>query len=132
MSILPHEAKALLQLFRLQPIIFGWRKNSFSGAFDSWGKIKIHYSTWADQDWIGLLIFKNFADQDWTRNEKFHSPLISAAQCGARQCWTWSVFRIAIQPDSAIQNQCQAKFVTSAKFRTYYCLSVILLLGVKN
>jgi len=41
-----------------------------------------------DQDWIGLLIFKNFADQDWigfnfsdqdwTRTEKFHSPLISA------------------------------------------------------
>jgi len=23
----------------------------------------------ADQDWIGLAIFKNFADQDWTRTE---------------------------------------------------------------
>jgi len=41
----------------------------------------------ADQDWIGPIIFKNFADQDWivflsdqdwTRTEKFHSPLISA------------------------------------------------------
>jgi len=21
--------------------------------------------TWADQDWIGLMIFKNFAGQDW-------------------------------------------------------------------
>jgi len=65
MSILPHEAKALLQLFCLEPIIFGWRQNSLSGAFASWGKIKIHYFTWADQDWIGLMIFKNFADQDW-------------------------------------------------------------------
>jgi len=27
MSILPHEAKALLQLFSLQPIIFNWRQN---------------------------------------------------------------------------------------------------------
>jgi len=39
MSILPHDAKALLQLFCPQPITFGWRQNSFSGAFDSWGKI---------------------------------------------------------------------------------------------
>jgi len=69
MSILPHEAKALLQLFCLQPIIFGWRQNSFRVAFASWGKIKIHYSTWADQDWIGLMIFNNFADQDWTQTE---------------------------------------------------------------
>jgi len=36
--------------------------------------------TLADQDCIGLMIFKNFADQDWTRTEKFHSPLISATQ----------------------------------------------------
>jgi len=65
MSILPHEAKALLQLFCLEPIIFGWRQNSFSGAFASWGKIKIDYFTWTDQDWIGLMIFKNFADKGW-------------------------------------------------------------------
>jgi len=49
---------------------------------------KIHGFTWADQDWIGPMIFKIlqimtgsdsiFADQDWTRTEKFHSPLISA------------------------------------------------------
>jgi len=49
---------------------------------------KIHGFILADQDWIGLMIFKNlriragsdstFADQDWTRTEKFHSPLISA------------------------------------------------------
>jgi len=87
MAILPHESKALLQLFCLQPIIFGWRQNSFSGAFASWGKTKIHYFTWADQYRIGLTIFKNLRmwtgsdsillDQDWTRTEKFHSPLIS-------------------------------------------------------
>jgi len=65
MSILLHEAKALLQLFCLQPIIFGWMQNSFSGAFALWGKIKIQYFTWAQQDWIGLMIFKNFADQNW-------------------------------------------------------------------
>jgi len=39
MSILPHEAKALVQLFCLNPIIFSWRQNSFSGAFASRGKI---------------------------------------------------------------------------------------------
>jgi len=27
----------------------------------------------ADQDWIGLIL----SGQDWTRTEKFHSPLIS-------------------------------------------------------
>jgi len=26
---------------------------------------KIHGFTLADQDWIGLMIFKNFLDQDW-------------------------------------------------------------------
>jgi len=36
----------------------------------------------ADQDRIRLMIFKNFADQDWTRIEKFHSPLISGLQPG--------------------------------------------------
>jgi len=43
----------------------------------------------AKQDWIGLMIFKNFAnrtgsdsillDQDWTRTKKFHSPLKSVS-----------------------------------------------------
>jgi len=51
---------------------------------------KMHGFTWAEQDWIGLIIFKNFADQDWIRyifcrqdwtwTEKFHSPLISVHQ----------------------------------------------------
>jgi len=46
----------------------------------------------SDQDWIGQMIFKNFADrtgsdsilsdQDWTRTEKFHSPLISGSDLG--------------------------------------------------
>ena len=37
--ILPHEAKELLELFCLQPNTIGWRKNSHSSAFASWGKI---------------------------------------------------------------------------------------------
>jgi len=65
LSILPHEAKALLELFCLQANIFGWRQNSSSSYFASWGIIKMYDFTWPDQDWIGLRIFKNFADQDW-------------------------------------------------------------------
>jgi len=34
LSILPHEAKALLELFCLQPIVFGWRQNSSSSSFE--------------------------------------------------------------------------------------------------
>jgi len=34
-SILPHEAKALQELFCLQPIVFGWRQNSSSSYFAS-------------------------------------------------------------------------------------------------
>jgi len=64
-SLLPHEAKALLELFCLQPIVIGESQNSSSSSFSSWGKIKMHDFTLADQDWIGLMIFKNFADQDW-------------------------------------------------------------------
>ena len=51
-------------------------------------QIKIHDCTLADQDWVRLVIFTNFADrtgldsilsdQDWTRTEKFHGPLTSA------------------------------------------------------
>jgi len=63
--ILPHEAKALLELFCLQPIIFGWRQNSSSGSFASWGKMKIHDFTLADQDWIRLMSLKPFGDQNW-------------------------------------------------------------------
>jgi len=47
----------------------------------------MHDFTLADQDWIGLVNFKNFADQDWigfnfveqewTRSEKFDGLLIS-------------------------------------------------------
>jgi len=35
--ILPHEAKVLLELLCLQANIFGWRQNSSSSAFASWG-----------------------------------------------------------------------------------------------
>ena len=69
-STLPHETKALLELFCLQPIIFGERKNSSSSYL-------LHE---ANKDWIGLVIFKNLrirtgsdsilSDQDWTRTEK--------------------------------------------------------------
>ena len=65
-SILPHEANALLELFCLQPIVFGQRQNSSSSSFASWGKIKFHDFTLVEQGWIGLTIFKNFSDQDWT------------------------------------------------------------------
>ena len=40
-----------------------------------------------------------------------------------RELNSWSWFRSA---------RCQAKFLTSAKFLTYYCLSVILLLRAKK
>jgi len=63
-SSLPHDSKALLELFCLQPIVYGWRQNSSSCCFASWGKIYTHDFTLADQDWIGLTIFKNFVDQD--------------------------------------------------------------------
>jgi len=71
-SILPHEAKALLQQFCLQPIIFGWRQNSFSGAFASWGIIKIHYFAWADQDWIGFNFIGSGLDSDWKNSQSAH------------------------------------------------------------
>jgi len=66
-SILPHEAKALQELFCLQPIVFDWRQNSSSSYLASWGKIKKHDFTLADQDWIGPIIFKMLVDQDWIR-----------------------------------------------------------------
>jgi len=64
LSIQPHdEAKALKELFCLQPIIFGCRQNSSSSYFASWGKLKTHDFTLAIQDWIGPMFFKNLADQ---------------------------------------------------------------------
>ena len=108
-SILPHEAKALLELFCLQLIELGLRQNSSCSSFASWGKIKIYFYTggsgldWTDdfkkfcgQDWIGFKL----SDQDWNRTEKFHSLLIS----NILQCCKWSGFLIVIQPDSANQN----------------------------
>ena len=89
MSILLHEAKAWLELFCLQPLIFHWRKNSFSAAFASWGNIQNYDFTWADQvrsDWWFSKILQIrtesdsiLPDQDWTQTEKFHSPLIFCA-----------------------------------------------------
>jgi len=90
MTILPHEAKALLEVFCLQQIVIGELQNSSSSSLASWGKIKIHDFTLADQDWIGLMDdFQKFcgsgldsilSDQDWTRTEKFHSPFTSGEQ----------------------------------------------------
>jgi len=87
-SILSHEAKALLELFCLQPIVISERQNSWSSSFASWSIIKIHDFPLADQDWIRLMFFKNFADRDWTWTEKFHSPLISGAHYRNGVC-TW-------------------------------------------
>ena len=38
---------------------------------------KIHDFTLADQDWIGLMIFKTFADQDWIEFNFIRSGLDS-------------------------------------------------------
>jgi len=38
-------------------------------------KNSLFYMGGSGLDWTDD--FKNFADQDWTRTEKFHSPLIS-------------------------------------------------------
>jgi len=72
-----------------------WNYFAFNQSYLAKGKIApavllkyLNDFTLADQDWIGLMIFKNFgdrtgsdsifSDQDRTRTEKFHSPLISA------------------------------------------------------
>ena len=91
MSILAHKAKALLELFCLQPIAFGWRQNSSSCAFASWGKMQhmlLHGRIRFGADWwfSNILRIRTgsdsiLSDQDWTRTEKFHSPLISGISC---------------------------------------------------
>jgi len=43
-----------------------------------------------DQDWIGF----NFFDQDWTRTEKLHSPLVSGSH------------RLALKHFSALLRRC--------------------------
>jgi len=67
--ILPHETKALLKLFCL-PLLASGKIASSSSHFVSWGKI--HDSTLADQDWIGLMIFKNFASHQKSWLESSH------------------------------------------------------------
>jgi len=55
MSVLPHEVKALLELFCLQPVTFGSRQKSSSSSFASWGKIKkrmiLHWRIRTGSDW---------------------------------------------------------------------------------
>jgi len=38
---------------------------------------EIHGFIWPDQDWIGLMIFKNFEDLDWIRFNFWGSGLDS-------------------------------------------------------
>jgi len=61
--ILPHEAKAPLELFCLQPNMIGWRQNSCSSAFASWGKISIafwHFQNLTRQCLFCLMKQKHF------------------------------------------------------------------------
>jgi len=97
-SIFLHEAKVLLEVFCLQPIVIGERQNSSSSlpheakkTFASWGKIKIHDFTLVDQDWIGLMIFKNFANQDWIGFNFIRSGLESdwEISLSAHLCYAW-------------------------------------------
>jgi len=83
-SILPHEAKALLEVFFLQPIVIGERQNRSSSSFASWGKIKIHDFALTDQDWIdwwfskilwirtGLYSILSGLDSDWKISQIAH------------------------------------------------------------
>jgi len=50
---------------------------------------KIHGLTWAGQDRIGLIIFKNFADQHWIRFNLCGSGLDSDWKISqaAHLCW---------------------------------------------
>jgi len=52
---MPHEAKALLELFCLQPNKFAWRQNSSSSAFPSWGKMST--AAWHFQDLTRQCLF---------------------------------------------------------------------------
>ena len=114
-AILPHEAKALLKLFCLQSSRNYLRQNSSSSSFASWSKIKIHDFTLADQDWIGLMIFKNFAywigfnfiglglDSDSTNSQSAH--LCNGATLSPARCATepGHLFHSAlIRPSSAV------------------------------
>ena len=82
MSFLPHEAKGLLELFCLQTIICAWRQNSSNSAFASWGKIKTHGFTWADQDWIGFNLFGSGLDSDWKISQSAHLCCTTGRRAG--------------------------------------------------
>jgi len=128
-SILLHEAKALLEVFCLQPIVIGDRQSSTSCCFASWGKIKIHDFTLADQDWIGLMIFKNFAyrtgldlilsDRTGLRLKNFTFPSsllslnnsFSQRSCfieyysgHAHMAWSQKFRKSEISPDTGVKN----------------------------
>jgi len=54
---------------------------------------------WTQQDWIGLMIFKKFADQDWTWTEKFHSPLRLKCIPEMNMDSDWQIFIFAMDLD---------------------------------
>jgi len=81
-SILFHEAKTLLELFCLQLIVFGQRQNS-SSRKEKW--MILHWWIRTGSDWwfsknlrIRTGSDSILSDQDWTRTENIHSPLIFA------------------------------------------------------
>ena len=90
---LPHGAKALLELFCLQSIVFGWRQSSSSSVFASWGKMKIHDFTLADQDWIGVMNFNSYSDQNWIGFNFIGSGLDSDWKI-SQSAHLWSEMRI--------------------------------------
>jgi len=51
------------------------------------------------------MIFKIFEDQDWTRTEKFHRPLISAKQNAKHCSWTqYRMWNTGLEPNT----ECEA------------------------
>jgi len=86
--ILSHEAKALLKLFCLQPIMFGLRQNSYIRYFASGGKIDtaykymvLHWRMRTGSDWWFSELLQNrtgstsrFSDQDsdWKFSQSTH------------------------------------------------------------
>jgi len=62
-SILPHEAKALLETILPSTNRIWLKAKELQEFFCLIRQNKIFFIL-ADQDWIGLMIFKNFAEQD--------------------------------------------------------------------
>jgi len=78
--------------------------------FASWSKI--HVFTWADQDWIGLTIFKNFADLDWFGFDFFGSGLDSHWKIShSAHLWcAWTGFQIFRICSPAASNRIRSNY----------------------